>query len=98
MILLTLRQLKEEIWEMEEQSREVRVFTTCEKAKEWLSSNNFFYGRRSFFKYNDDSMEWCHMNDKSWEYIDVQIEELEADNMSDSLFLDWTASPAPWFY
>lgn len=38
--------------------REIRLFSSMEKAETWLVKNGFVYGQRSFFDYPSDGREW----------------------------------------
>ena len=70
---------------------EKRAFSSIKKAEQWLLENNFYKGRRDFFKYDGNGIEWCHKDDKSWDYLDVTIEELKMDDRCKSKYQAVTA-------
>lgn len=43
--------------------REVRVFSSEEKAKKFLLDNGFVFGRRATFEYKGDEAEWFHSDE-----------------------------------
>ena len=98
MIVVELRMMCLHVIRVEEEEREVRLFSSIEKSNEWLLDNGFYLGQRDFFRYRDNRKEWVHRNDKSWHYIDVHIFEYELDDLSDSEYKDFKVNPCPWGY
>ena len=96
MVLLTLSHMRPGVLTMEVKDKEQRLFSSMDKAERWLINNNFLLGQRPFFNYKDDSKEWCHWGETSWDFIDVDFQEFETDLMDDSKFKNTLASKAPW--
>lgn len=71
---------------MDPVDEESRLFSSMEKAEEWLTSNGFVYGQRSFFYYRTDGKEWFHKDDVDLEYVNVDIIEMDMDDLSESKF------------
>ena len=75
---------------------EHRAFIDIKDAEKWLSDNNFIYGQRHFFRYeNPDYKEWYHVKDASWEYIDVNVEYFD-DPEKESCYKSFDPGIAPW--
>lgn len=91
MILLTMIHYTEQGIGIAEQERENHAFSTLEKAEDWLKQNGFSYRARTFLK--GDPIEWCHEKEGSWDFIYVQINELEEDDISP---FDFEPIKAPW--
>ena len=81
---------------MEAKDKEVRAFSSMDRATQWLEENNFYYGRRYFFNYKGDAKEWCHKQDVSWEYIDVRINVYTIDDTEVSVYRWFVPKEAPW--
>ena len=81
---------------VEAKETETRVFTSMDKATQWLMDNGFSYGQRLFFSYKNDQKEWIHKNDESWHFIDVEICEYKINDCSGSKFRDFKVNPCPW--
>ena len=96
MVLLTLNHMRPGVLTMEVKETETRAFSSMEIAEKWLSENNFYKGRRAFFKYPDDYQEWCHPDEMSWDYVDVIINEYPVDEDAISRFKGFHFEPAPW--
>ena len=67
------------------------MFSTREKAEDWLKCNGFLYRPRTFLK--GDPLEWCHEKEEAWDFIDVQIEEITID---DERPFHFEPTEAPW--
>ena len=91
MILLTMIHYTEQGIGIAEQERENHAFSTLEKAEDWLKQNGFSYRARTILK--GDPIEWCHEKEGSWDFIYVQINELEEDDISP---FDFEPIKAPW--
>ena len=75
---------------------EQKEFSDKHEAEQWLTDNNFVYGQRDFFKYkNSDDKQWCHINDVSWEFIDVTIETKQETN-GESRYKNFIPDISPW--
>ena len=96
MVLITLVHMCPGVLTMEAKDKEVRAFSSMDRATQWLEENNFYYGRRYFFNYKGDAKEWCHKNDVSWEFIDVIINEYEIDDTEVSGYRWFFPKEAPW--
>ena len=96
MTLITLRHMLPDAITMEVEETEERAFSTRDKAEQWLKANGFFEGRRSWFDYKDDSYEWCHKDEKYWNYIAVQLDEYDMDMEDESRFKDFNFGTTPW--
>ena len=96
MVIVTLEHKKQRCIGLDIEDREHRAFLTMQEAEKWLEDNNFYYGQRDFFNYTpDDAKEWCHKNDASWEYINVEIETVE-DRNSPSCYKEFDPGMSPW--
>lgn len=96
MVLLTLKHMRPGVLTMEEIETETRAFSSLEIAEQWLLENNFYKGRRPFFKYPDNMQEWCHPDEMSWDFVDVIIDQFPVDETSASRFKTFHFEPAPW--
>ena len=96
MILLTLKRTKPGPLTMMATETEKRAFSTRRSAELWLKDNGFFKGRRSWFNYKNDYWDWCREDERSWDFIDVEVEEYDLDLDADSRFKDFHHGPAPW--
>ena len=81
MVLIVLERIVRKIIGSDVEDKEYRIFETIQEAERWLKENNFYYGQRIFFSYTPkDAKEWCHMNDDTWEYVNVTIEDRDVWN------------------
>ena len=71
---------------MQAADEELRIFSSEEKAKAWLQQNDFFWGRRSFLKYDEGVYEWMQQYDRWDKYTNVQVLEVEIDDFD---ALEW---------
>lgn len=84
---------------MKEINSEERVFSSMEKAEEWLYKNGFRIGQRCFFNYTPkDGKEWIRENDVAWNYVTVEFEEYELDIDDESVFKDHFPRMSPEAY
>ena len=67
----------------EADGEELRLFSSREKAEEWLLLNDFRYGQRNFFDYPENGKEWYYKDDSYMGYIDVEISEIYIDDLSE---------------
>lgn len=81
---------------MESIDEELRMFSSMEKAETWLLNNGFTYGQRSFFRYPENDKEWIHKDDIIWEYIQVEIKEIDIDDLSESKFKNLNELHKEW--
>lgn len=54
-------------------ANEIKLFSSMEKAEEWLLDNDFFMGQRDFLNYPNNDMDWCHKMDRYDRYVKVEI-------------------------
>ena len=91
MIQLTLTHYTDIGLVIPKSSSEQRLFSTREKAEEWLQQNGFALRPRTFLK--GDPIEWCHEKEKGWDYVDVQMTKWEVDGDKPYHF---ESIEAPW--
>ena len=56
-----------------------KVFSTKEKAEEWLLQKGFVYGRFKYFV-DDGESYWFHQSDKKWDLVEVDLSQMEVDS------------------
>lgn len=96
MVIVNLTRKQLGVIEIKTQDSECRIFDNIQEAERWLVDNNFYYGRRDFFQYeNAEDMEWCHKKDCSWEYITVDFENIDDMNKA-SRYKNFNPGMAPW--
>ena len=91
MILLALIHNTEQGIRMAERDREDRLFSTRGNAEKWLKQNGFSYRPRQFLE--GDPIDWCHEKEEAWDFIDVEISEIDADDETPFFF---EPVEAPW--
>ena len=76
MILLTLNHVRLGALSMEVNDHEERLFSSKDKAEQWLINNGFFLAPRTFFK--GDPLDWCREGEFSWDHIEVGFQEIDS--------------------
>ena len=79
--VVELRLMKAGVVTMQQIDTEIRTFSSVKKAYRWLRENDFYYGRRSFLKYEKNEYEWCNTYDRWDKYIAVSIMKIQLDDV-----------------
>jgi len=93
MILLTLRHVELGALVMETREREARIFSSKDKAEQWLRDNGFLFRPRQFLK--GEPFDWCREDEKPWDHVEVDFEELDLDDVS-PCSPEFTNTPQIW--
>ena len=80
------------IFQLETVSSETRLFSTLEKAEQWLRDNGFVY--KHFDYLNEDAEAWGHKTDEKWSFVNVDIITCPVD--SDEKYFHQGPGIAPW--
>lgn len=83
--IITLVHMKANLLTLEAEEWNTLLFSTKEKAEEWLVNNGFVFGKHDIFKDTEKGY-WYHQRDTVRNNVNVSLNEIEVDSGNSS---DW---------
>ncbi len=74
--VLEILQYKKEAISIKNTDHRTLVFSSEDALKEWLLSNDFYYGRGDMFKYGTGEADWNHKCNSPFEYYKATYSEV----------------------